>query len=239
MRQLALDLIAEAQPSFDNFVAGPNTEALAALRMVAAGRSPVSRVHLWGEPASGKTHLLRALAGTPVGPESPIEAFSPSAEAATQVIAVDDCERLDDTRQLALFRLFNQRAGPGEAPIVTASRHAPMALAELRPELRTRLGSGLVLALRPLTDQEREQALREAARATGVHAHSDVFHYLLTRKARDLRTLLAFFTALDRYALERQRPLSAALAREFDALIDAPVEPLAAPRPIAGPGEPG
>ena len=121
MRQLALDLIAEAPASFDNFVAGPNTEALAALRMVAAGRSPVSRVHLWGEPASGKTHLLRALTGTPVGPESPLKAFSPSAEAAAQVIAVDDCERLDDTRQLALFRLFNQRAGPGGAPIVTAS----------------------------------------------------------------------------------------------------------------------
>jgi DnaA family protein len=155
------------------------------------------------------------------------------------VIAVDDCDQLDDTRQLALFRLFNQRGGPGNAPIVTASRHAPIALTELRPELRTRLGSGLVLALRPLTDQEREQALREAARATGVYAHNDVFHYLLTRKARDLRTLLAFFSALDHYALERQRPLSAALAREFDALIDTPVEPPAAPRPIAGSGEPG
>ena len=239
MRQLALDLIAEAPASFDNFVAGPNTEAVAALRMVAAGRSPVSRVHLWGEPASGKTHLLRALAGTPLGPASAIDAFSACGEAAARVIAVDDCDRLDDTRQLALFRLFNQRGDPGSAPIVTASRHAPIALTELRPELRTRLGSGLVLALRPLTDQEREQALREAARATGVHTHDDVFHYLLTRKARDLRSLLAFFSALDRYALERQRPLSAALAREFDALIDTPVEPPAAPRPIAGSGEPG
>ena len=239
MRQLALDLIAEAPASFDNFVAGPNTEALAALRMVAAGRSPVSRVHLWGEPASGKSHLLRALGGTPLGPASAIDAFSACGEAAARVIAVDDCDQLDDTRQLALFRLFNQRASPGSAPIVTASRHAPIALTELRPELRTRLGSGLVLALRPLTDQEREQALREAARATGVHTHDDVFHYLLTRKARDLRSLLAFFSALDRYALERQRPLSAALAREFDALITPPVEPMAAPRSIAGSGEPG
>jgi len=237
MRQLALDLIAEAPASFDNFVAGPNAEALAALRRVAAGHPEVARIHLWGEPASGKSHLLRALAGNPLGPTSPINAFSPPAGAGT--IAVDDCEQLDDERQLALFRLFNQRAGPGGAPIVTASRQAPIALEQLRPELRTRLGSGLVLALRPLTDQEREQALREAARATGVHAHDDVYHYLLTRKARDLRSLLAFFSALDRYALERKRPLSAALAREFDALIDAPEEPPAAPHPIIPRGEPG
>ena len=239
MRQLALDLIAEAPASFDNFVAGPNAEALATLKRVAAGHAEVSRIHLWGEPASGKSHLLRALTRRPLGPMSPIDAFSPSTEAAAEPIAVDDCDQLDDARQLALFRLFNQRAGPGGAPIVTASRHAPIALAQLRPELRTRLGSGLVLALRSLTDQERELALREAARATGVHAHDDVFHYLLTRKARDLRSLLAFFVALDRYALERKRPLSAALAREFDALINESAEPPAALQPILPPGEPG
>ena len=78
-----------------------------------------------------------------------------------------------------------------------------------------------MLALRPLSDEEREQTLREAARASGVHCHDDVFRYLLTRKARDLRSLLAFFAAIDRYALERKRPLSAALAREFDAELEA------------------
>lgn len=224
MRQLALDLITEPPPSLDNFIAGPNAEALAALRALAAGGATARRIHLWGAPASGKTHLLRALVGHPLGPGDPLDTFNRDADPRTGVIAVDDCDQLDDARQLALFRLFNRHAGPEGAAILTASVQPPIALHHLRPELRTRLGSGLVLALRPLTDDEREQTLREAARASGVQCHDDLFRYLLTRKARDLRTLLAFFAALDRYALERKRPLSAALAREFDAeLADATV----------------
>ena len=62
MRQLALDLIARAEPSLDNFVEGPNRELLSVLRAVAAGPHLPPRVHLWGEPGCGKTHLLRALA---------------------------------------------------------------------------------------------------------------------------------------------------------------------------------
>ena len=103
--------------------------------------------------------------------------------------------------------------------VITGSRDAPLALSHLRPELRTRLGSGLVLALRPLTDDDREQALREAARASGVQCSDDLFRFLLTRKARDLRSLMRLFGALDRFALELKRPLTAALAREFDARV--------------------
>ena len=221
MRQLALDLIAEAPPSLDNFIAGPNAEALAALRALAEHRPIERRIHVWGSAASGKTHLLRALVGSPLGPTAPLEAFSRDAVPRTGVIAVDDTDQLDDARQLALFGLFNRHAGPEGATILTTSREPPITLDHLRPELRTRLGSGLVLALRPLSDEEREQTLREAARASGVHCHDDVFRYLLTRKARDLRSLLAFFAAIDRYVLERKRPLSAALAREFDAELEA------------------
>jgi DnaA family protein len=242
MHQLALDLIAEAPPSFDNFIAGPNAEALAVLRAIANGQAPARRVHLWGDSASGKTHLLRALVGTPLGPASAIPDFDIHPDPSYPVLAIDDCEQLDDAQQLSLFRLFNRHSDPGGSVIVTASQAAPIALDMLRPELRTRLGSGLVLALRLLTDAEREQALREAARASGVHCSDDVFRYLLTRKARDLRSLLAFFSALDRYALERQRPLTAALAREFDAQVAAslqarqPPQPPAAPKPPSEPG---
>ncbi len=235
MRQLALDLIAEPAPSLDNFIAGPNAEAVVALRALAARDPAARRIHLWGDPASGKTHLLRALVGKPLGPADSLDDFGREPDRRGGVIAVDDCEQLDDDRQLALFRLFNRHAGPDGSAIVTASREPPLALQHLRPELRTRLGAGLVLALRPLTDEEREQALREAARLSGVHCHDDVFRYLLTRKARDLRTLLAFFAALDRYALERKRPLTAALAREFDLEVAA----AAALTPPTPPGDTG
>lgn len=229
MRQLALDLIARAGPSLDNFVVGPNAEIIAALKAAAAGPVHPPRLHLWGDSASGKTHLLRALDGCALGPDSPVTAFEQAGSqwtakapdgavaAGGSMIAVDDCDQLDDSQQIALFALFNRLPPDGRVRLITASRHAPLALTQLRPELRTRLGSGLVLALRPLSDFEKEQALRDAARSSGVQCTDDVYRYLLTRKSRDLRSLLAAFAELDQYALEKKRPLTAALARESDA----------------------
>ncbi|MFM8546640.1 MAG: DnaA ATPase domain-containing protein [Betaproteobacteria bacterium] len=227
MRQLALDLIAGAEPSLDNFVVGPNAEIVAVLRAAAAGPCHPPRIHVWGETASGKTHLLRALAAEPLGPHSPLESFRQAEQAADaasgnpllhaqgMLIAVDDCDRLDEARQIALFSLFNRVAADERTRLVTSSTNAPLALDHLRPELRTRLGSGLVLALRPLSDADREQALRDAARASGVQCAEDVFRYLLTRKARDLRSLLRALSELARFAREKKRPLTGALAREF------------------------
>lgn len=231
MRQLALDLIAQAAPLLDNYVVGPNAEVIAVLRELASGPYQPPRVHVWGESASGKTHLLRSLAREPLGPASSIEAFNLAIERAGNgeasgaarrsggILAVDDCDRLDERQQLALFALFNRLPADGSVRLVTTSQAAPLALSELRPELRTRLGSGIVLALRALSDTDKEQALRDAARTSGVQCADDVYRYLLTRKARDLRSLLAAFADLDRFALEKKRPLTGALAREFDASL--------------------
>ena len=60
MRQLALDIGPPAEPAFDNYVAGPNAEALERVRSLAAGGLGEAIVYLWGEPGSGRTHLLQA-----------------------------------------------------------------------------------------------------------------------------------------------------------------------------------
>ena len=60
MHQLILDLLPETPPSLDNFVVGSNGEALAGLAGWLAADSRETLLLLWGEPASGKTHLLRA-----------------------------------------------------------------------------------------------------------------------------------------------------------------------------------
>ena len=59
--QLVLDIAPPVEPDFDNYVAGPNAEALARLRSFAAGEMREAVVYLWGEPGSGRTHLLNRL----------------------------------------------------------------------------------------------------------------------------------------------------------------------------------
>src|SRR6266850_2248917 len=62
MQQLPLGISQGAEPAFDNFIAGRNAEALARLRQLASGTLGERIVYLWGEPGSGRSHLLRAAA---------------------------------------------------------------------------------------------------------------------------------------------------------------------------------
>ena len=60
MSQLLLDIAPDGQPTLDNFVVGRNLELLAALRHALAGDGSERSFYLWGEPGSGKSHLLQA-----------------------------------------------------------------------------------------------------------------------------------------------------------------------------------
>ena len=56
-RQLLLDVLPAPAPSLNNYIAGPNGEALAAVRALNPGRA----LYIWGAAGCGRTHLLRAL----------------------------------------------------------------------------------------------------------------------------------------------------------------------------------
>ena len=214
MSQLALDLLASAPPSLENYVAGRNAECLQRLRALAQGRRDQRFVYLWGLAGSGRTHLLAALAATGrlLSPASAAAdfAFEPSCA----LYAVDDADLLDAQRQQALFHLFNQVQASPAAALVSSGAQPPLALA-LRDDLRSRLGWGLVFGLQLLDDDDKASALRARAAERGVAIAPDVLPWLLTHRSRDIRVLLAEFDAIDRYALERKRPITLALVREW------------------------
>jgi len=195
MRQLVLDIGPPVEPDFDNYVAGPNAEALERVRRLAAGALGEAVVYLWGEPGSGRSHLLRA-----------------AARANPALVIADDVEMLDEGAQQRLFASINA-AREGEPPVLAAGRHPPAQLA-LREDLRTRLAWGLVYHLKPLTDAEKALHLRAQAARRGLRLSDEVIGYLLTRLPRDLSTLNAVLEALDRYSLATKRPVTLPLVRE-------------------------
>jgi DnaA family protein len=195
MRQLVLDIGAPVEPDFDNYVAGPNAEALERVRSLAAGSLGEAIVYLWGEPGSGRSHLLRA-----------------AARANPALVIADDVERLDEAAQQRLFAAINA-ARAGEAPVLAAGSHPPAQLA-LREDLRTRLAWGLVYQLKPLTDAEKAQHLRAQAARRGLPLSDEVIAYLLSRLPRDLSSLNAVLESLDRYSLATKRPVTLPLVRE-------------------------
>ncbi|MFH1605292.1 MAG: DnaA regulatory inactivator Hda, partial [Pseudomonadota bacterium] len=62
MQQLLLQLALPPAPTLDNYVPGRNAPAVQALCNIARGTVAERFVYLWGEPGSGRSHLLRGLA---------------------------------------------------------------------------------------------------------------------------------------------------------------------------------
>ena len=209
MRQLILDLVPAQPPTLENFAAGSNAEALTGLAGWLAAESPDTCLLLWGESGAGKSHLLAASGAIYANAEDdPTLAGLPEDAA---FVAVDNVEALDADGQIALFNRFNRlRAAGGR--LLTGARVPPLQLA-LREDLRTRLGSGQIHRLRPLSDDEKRTALAAQARERGMSLAPEALDYLLARAPRDMRSLAAILAALDRYSLEQKRPLTLPLLR--------------------------
>jgi DnaA-homolog protein len=221
VKQLVLDLIPAPLPTFDNFVRGCNGEALEVLKQVSSnpsagapfrGRPPfggganASKVlYLWGVSGSGKTHLVSALKN-----------------AETAHVIVDGVERLNDAEQILLFNQINHVNQPGESGFVVATGSSAPRDLPLRPELTSRLGSGLTFQLHPLTDAEKAEALRAHAKARGFQLRDDVTQYLLRHARRDMASLISFLDALDRYSLETGREITLPLLRAMSTPLSQP-----------------
>jgi DnaA-homolog protein len=210
VKQLVLDLIPAPLPTFDNFVRGANGEALEMFKQAGSnpgigalfGANAAKVLYLWGVSGSGKTHLVSALKN--VG---------------TAHVIVDDVERLNDAEQIQLFNQINHVNQPGASGFVIATGSAAPRDLPLRPELTSRLGSGLAFQLHPLTDAEKAEALRAHAKARGFALRDDVTQYLLRHARRDMASLISFLDALDRYSLETGREITLPLLREMSGSI--------------------
>jgi len=211
MQQLLLELAPPPPPTLENFSPGRNGAALKALREALEGGERF--VFLWGPGGSGKTHLLRAFAGARRAAAYMRASNADWARAGgLELAAVDDISRLDDSGQIALFDLCNRLRASGGA--LAAGGEAPPAQLALRPDLRSRLASGIVLQLHPLSDEEKAAALRKRAAGRGMALEEELIRYLLTHFERDMGTQIAVLDALDRYSLQQKRPISLPLLKE-------------------------
>lgn len=210
MRQLILDLLPESPPSLDNFVAGGNAESLAAFTGWLAGQHSDTSFCLWGEAGSGCSHLLLAS-----GFDYVDASRDPALEQAPNSgqLAVDHVEALDERGQIALFNHFNRLKMAG-GKLLTAAGQPPAHLV-LREDLRTRLGSGLIYRLLPLSDAEKAAALAAQAKERALKLAPESISYLMRHAPRDMRTLSSFIVALDRYTLEHKRAVTLPLLREL------------------------
>ncbi|MHB1200602.1 MAG: DnaA regulatory inactivator Hda [Polaromonas sp.] len=224
MKQIALDIGLASTPSFANFFGGPNEAALKHLELWAGNslRSPVP-TYLWGEEASGKTHLLRAVRealreqGAASGWIDASMLEPPAFNESWAAVILDDCHLYTAVQQQAAFNWFVNalNAADGHPRWVLAAGNVPPADLALREDLRTRLGWGHVFGLQALSETGRRAVLRREADARGVFLSDEVMSFMLTRFARDLGSLMQLLDQLDGYALQTQRTITIPLIKSM------------------------
>jgi DnaA-homolog protein len=218
MKQIALDIGLSRGPTLANFLAGPNEAALKHLQLWAGSptRSPVP-TYLWGPSASGKTHLLKAVAeslreqGASAGWLDASVHEPPEFNERWAVVLLDDVHLYTAVQQHAAFNWFVNAQSLQRG--VLAAGALPPADLKVREDLRTRLAWGHVFQLSVLSEPERRAVLRQAADARGVFLGDEVMDFMLTRFSRDLGSLMQLLEHLDGCALQTKRAITIPLIK--------------------------
>ena len=224
MKQIALDIGLAPGPTLSSFFAGPNAAALQHLEhwvsdtanFTAGAFAPT---YLWGDSASGKTHLLKAVQtalrerGATVGWLDPSIQDPAEFDERWAAVLMDDVHLYSADQQHTAFNWFVN--AQTHHCLVLGAGSLPPADLKLRDDLRTRLGWGHVFHLHVPSELERRSVLRQAADARGVFLGDEVMDFMLNRFSRDLGSLMELLNLLDDYALQTKRAITIPLIKSM------------------------
>lgn len=195
-------------------------------RSVLAKKRPgANPLVLHGPPGTGKSHLSASLvdhlSNSPGGvsaqvvsagdiARSPDESLADDALAACDLLALEDVQHLTERAADAACELLDGRTARRRATVVTASA-GPSQLAHLPHRLTSRLASGLVVRLEPLTAPSRSTILTEVARQKRVRLTGDAITWLAEQATGGgVRTTLGLLQNLAQVASAFPGPLTRA-----------------------------
>ena len=221
MQQLPLDIEIKADATFSNFVTGgdDNAQLVSMLQQVAGGEPEF--VYLYGEPGTGRTHLLQAFTQcySECQPQA-LVAYIPlnnmqlvpdmvEGLAGFDAVCIDGLERClgDKAWETALLNLYNQLKEQNKAFII-AGKEAPQQLGVKLADLKSRLSAMLIHAIQPLSDVDKRLLIQKKAEERGLELTEEVATFLLSRQQRDLPCLLGMLETLDQASLQAKRRLT-------------------------------
>ena len=230
-RQVLIPASLEAESSFDSYWVGGNPDGnsdsnpgsnhalLAEFQQIVRGTRPRRVLYFWGEAGVGKTHLLNAccqLADTLQKPHAYLPVAGPQPDlpqleriAPDALLCVDDfhAAATSDSWQAALFGLYEKLLGHAGAMVVGANQ--PIGALNLGlKDLESRLVSGGVRKLVPLSEQDKLAALASRARQKGFELSDQVLQFITTYYRRDTASLFSLLERIDNASLAEQRKIT-------------------------------
>ena len=226
--QLTLSIGTDRSSSFESYWPGArNTDAHATLMAFCAGQVAEKQILLWGEHASGKTHLLSAvcqdftaqgyqvayLTGELASQDGALNAME-----TLDLLCLDDVHLLNPEAQEILFHCINRCRDSGTR-LVFSSEQSIDQLGFSLADLLTRLSWGPVFQLHTLSDEELPGALTLQLQLRGLDVSEEVVEYIVRRYPRNMRTLTQLVERLDQASLTEQRRITIPLVRRVSELM--------------------
>ena len=204
---------------FEHFIEGPNSEVCTVSRSIALGET-LHSIYLWGQVATGKSHLLQAVCNLASQndlnvayiPLSQHAEFSPEMLEGLEnlaMVCVDDvdCIAGQEAWEQALFHLYN-RLREQQKPILMTGSTGPRDLAFQLQDLKSRVSWDLTYHLQALSDKDKIKLLHKRANTRNFEIPEEVAAYLVKNVKRDLPSLLELLDKLDLATLSEQRKLT-------------------------------
>lgn len=224
--QLPLGFKTQHLVSFDSFIAGQNSQPIAALHAISQQQGELFSF-ICGANGSGKSHLLQATVAEADNsghsaaylPMREISQLSPEILLGLEqlsLICLDDIQLTTGSTdwEEALFHLFNRLRESNRHLIISADQ-PPNRLNIQLADLKSRLTWGPCYQLQSLDDQDQQQALIKAAERRGISLNSETARYLQQRLPRDMHSLMSLIDWLDHHSLAAQRKLTIPFVREL------------------------
>lgn len=217
--QLPLGIGIRDDATFANYFKGNNSHLLECLQDCVAGVGE-QFIYIWGVPGVGRSHLLQAcchvacqrqqhIAYLPLGDYQQLNPIMLEGLEQLSLVCVDDLNAVLGKLEWeeALFHFYN-RIRATTTRFIIVSDVAPGQLKCRLSDLQSRLSSGLIFQVQPLTDEQMILALQMRAYHRGLHISRDVGQYLIRHFPRNMRALFDILVKLDRASLIAKRRLT-------------------------------
>lgn len=224
--QFLLPLSLKDDATFSNFYSGKNEEKILALKLAVSGAGE-KLIYLCGVRGQGCSHLLQACCHhaqcanrTSVYlPLANLLSFTPeilNGFETLSLICIDDLQVIAGHKEWeeAIFHLYN-RVNDAGGNMIVAAQGLPKSMQLTLPDLISRLASGIIYQLHPLTDEEKLWVLMMRAERRGISLAEEVAKYILTHCPRHMGTLFAALDALDKASLALHRRLTIPFVKEI------------------------
>lgn len=225
--QIPLSLRIPDEASFNNFYAPGNEVVLSHIKNSVNAKLSEGSIFIWGNPSSGKTHLLQAAclnasdkglkaAYVPLKSKSEIHVNMLEELESFDLVCIDDIDSVAGLKkwEQALFFFYNRAFETGTQIIISGQNSLKKSALNL-PDLVSRLSWGFVFHLQTLTDENKTRALQARAKLRGFDLPDNVVAYLLRRIPRDMGTLFIMLDELDMAGLSAKRRLSIPIIKHW------------------------